>query len=151
MRHHSHPLPSCPLQSGRMLEPHLQLWHYTWKTDCSPPHPGFLFCCNKSKFHPLSCTEIPGCRLMAVCPAVVLLVTLPSKSNRAELQNLTLLPVWSARLNLNNSPSCPQCESLWPRQVPSNRNFTTAVKRSNCHGRAFLSLGCCLVLAKSGN
>lgn len=42
-------LTQLSLQSKRILEPHLQLWHYTWKTDCSPPHPGFLLCCNKKQ------------------------------------------------------------------------------------------------------
>lgn len=119
----------------------------------SSPARCFYSAAIKSKFCSLPCTEIPGCRFTAVCPAVVPLVTLPSNSSRADLQNLTHLPVWSDRLqrSLDNSPSCPQCEPLWPRQVPSNMIFTKAMKRLNCHGRAFLSLGCCLVLAKFGN
>lgn len=80
----------------------------------------------KSRFRPLSCTGIPGCRSTAVCPAVVPLVTLAGESSRAGLWNLTHLPVWSARWqrSLDNSPSClsvnhsgpGRCPQTWLRQ-----------------------------------
>lgn len=110
MRHHSHPLPSCPLQSGRMLEPHLQLWHYSWKTDGSPPHPGFLFCCNKKQIsvfilHRNSWLQVHGslscCGAFCHSPKQVQQGraaephTPPSLVSQAEFEQFPLLPsVW---------------------------------------------------------
>lgn len=61
--HQCHLYPAVSF-SGSMLEPHLQLWHYTWKTDVSPPHPNFNSAAIKCQIHSLSCTEIPGCRFV---------------------------------------------------------------------------------------
>lgn len=74
----------------------------------------------KSRFRPLSCTGIPGCRSTAVCPAVVPLVTLAGESSRAGLWNLTHLPVWSARWqrSLDNSPSCLRVNHSGPGRCP---------------------------------
>lgn len=80
--------------------------------------PGFLFCCNKK---PISFFILHRNSWLQVCPAVVPLVPLPSRSIRADMQNLTHLQsgqtdckgVWTTHppaLSVNHSGpgSCPQ-------------------------------------------
>lgn len=144
-------LTCCVLQSRGVLEPHLQLWHHNQKTDGPPPQPGSLLCCSKKQISSFilyrnSWLQVHG--HLSCCGAF-------GHSPRRVQQGRPVEPhtppslVSQMAKEFGQFTLLPQCESLWLRQVPSN--MIEAVKRSNCHGRVFLPLGCCFVLATFGN
>jgi len=78
------------------------------------------------------------------------LVTLPGKSSSEDLQEVTHLPVLVSHIAREfGQPTLlfSACITL----VPSDMIFPKALKMLSWHGRVFLSLGSCLVLAKYEN